>query len=274
MPSTWTPVVFFFLLVPLLIVLLIVYLRSKQFYRLVYILSVFTYAMTIMYWIDSYRLGRNAIVGLLIASSLIMIFIGRRMQQQTQKKKKTKGPNVLSASIALGIMAIIVGLSTVPYGLTSHGKAVSSVALDSILPVVEEGKAPYRSSNVPLYTMSVTNTFIPRQFELAQASACLYNTEKNAYRYLDVMWDIPNQMSDFGPSNRVLEVDFGTKTATLTTSVYPQVRPVMEKPIQYELEVYDELYLIFNEGDRYEYVDCFSLTPQQKEQAVKIAVTS
>lgn len=79
--ATWAPIVFWILLVPLLIVLLIVYLKSKQLYRLVYIISVFTYAMTIMYWIDAYQLGRNAIVGLLLVSSLLMIYLGYRMKK-------------------------------------------------------------------------------------------------------------------------------------------------------------------------------------------------
>lgn len=75
--AVWAPVVFWALLVPLIIILLIVYLKGKAFYRLLYILSVFTYAMTIMYWIDVYHLGRNTIVGLLLLSAVMMIMIGR-----------------------------------------------------------------------------------------------------------------------------------------------------------------------------------------------------
>jgi len=80
--ATWAPVVFWILLVPLLIIMLIVYLRSKRLYRLLYITSVFTYAMTIMYFIDAYSLGRNAIIGLLLLSSLLMIYLGYWMRKQ------------------------------------------------------------------------------------------------------------------------------------------------------------------------------------------------
>lgn len=80
--ATWAPVVFWVLLVPLLIVMLIVYLRSKKLHRLLYITAVFSYAMTIMYWIDAYQLGRNAIIGLLVASSILMIFLGYRMRNR------------------------------------------------------------------------------------------------------------------------------------------------------------------------------------------------
>ena len=84
--ATWAPVVFWVLLIPLIIVLLIVYLRSKQLYRLLYILAVFTYAMTIMYWIDVYQLGRNSIIGLLVLSSLLMILIGRLFHKNEKRK--------------------------------------------------------------------------------------------------------------------------------------------------------------------------------------------
>ena len=85
--ATWAPVVFWVLLIPLIIVLLIVYLRSKRLYRLLYIASVFTYAMTIMYWIDVYQLGRNSIIGLLVLSSLLMILIGRLFHKKNEKRK-------------------------------------------------------------------------------------------------------------------------------------------------------------------------------------------
>ena len=86
--ATWAPMVFWILLVPLLIVMLIVYLKCKQFYRLLYIISVFTYTMTIMYWIDAYTLGRNAIIALLVLSSLLMILEGFLMKHQVLVKAK------------------------------------------------------------------------------------------------------------------------------------------------------------------------------------------
>lgn len=83
--ATWAPAVFFMLLIPLIIVLLIVYFKSKAFYRLLYIVSVFTYAMTIMYWIDVYYLSRNSIIGLLLLSSILMILVGRLFRKVKEK---------------------------------------------------------------------------------------------------------------------------------------------------------------------------------------------
>jgi len=83
--ATWAIGVFAGLLIPLIIILLIVYLKSKEFYRLLYIVSVFTYAMTIMYWIDVYHLSRNSIIGLLLLSSVLMILIGRIFRKVKEK---------------------------------------------------------------------------------------------------------------------------------------------------------------------------------------------
>ncbi|HLC32813.1 MAG TPA: hypothetical protein VJJ82_03235 [Candidatus Nanoarchaeia archaeon] len=72
----WVQIVFWVLLVPLLILLFAVYFKSRKLYRLFYILSVFTYTMLVMYLIDAYALGRNAILGLLAFSAVLMMFLG------------------------------------------------------------------------------------------------------------------------------------------------------------------------------------------------------
>ncbi|MBI4146231.1 hypothetical protein HY489_02740 [Candidatus Woesearchaeota archaeon] len=84
----WAQVVFWALVIPLLIVLLIVYLKSKKLHRLMYILSVFTYSMTIMYAIDAYDLGRNAILGLLAFSAALMMYLGYHFRQPVVHKRK------------------------------------------------------------------------------------------------------------------------------------------------------------------------------------------
>jgi len=85
----WAQVVFWVLVIPLLIVLFIVYIKSKQLYRLMYILSVFTYSMAIMYSIDAYDLGRNAILGLLAFSAALMMLIGYHFHE-IKKDKNTR----------------------------------------------------------------------------------------------------------------------------------------------------------------------------------------
>src|SRR5574342_444124 len=178
--------------------------RSKKVSRLVFILSVFTYAMTVMYWIDAYRLGRNAIVALLVASSLLMIYLGWRMHKEKVKKTKSK-KNVILSALCIAIIAIIVAISAAPFGWRVSGTAVQSVRLSDIQPLLEEGQPSYPTS-FPIYTMTIKNNFIPRQFELPQASVCLYNTEMKSASNANVMWDVGQESTDFGLFGQVVEV--------------------------------------------------------------------
>ena len=273
MPSTWAPIVFWVLLIPLLIVMLIIYLRSKKFSRLVFILSVFTYAMTIMYWIDAYKLGRNAIVSLLVASSLLMIYLGWRMHSVKQtKSKSTRDAKLAVACIVL--IAIIVGISAAPFGWRVSGTAVPTVKLSDIQPILEEGQPSYPTS-VPIYTMTITNNFIPRQFELPQASVCLYNTEKKSAANANVMWDVGQEPTDFGLFGQVIEVSSGTKTANLKISSNPYYKPapVEAKQVKFEPQVWDTLYLFLNTGRTYQYADCYNFDSVDKSKAIKISIT-
>ncbi|PIN75479.1 hypothetical protein COV18_02910 [Candidatus Woesearchaeota archaeon CG10_big_fil_rev_8_21_14_0_10_37_12] len=81
-------IVFWILLVPLAITLLVMYIRSKKLYRLFYLLSIFTYAMLILYVIDSYELGANAIILLLVISAILMILIGYYKFRTVKKTRR------------------------------------------------------------------------------------------------------------------------------------------------------------------------------------------
>ena len=83
----WSVVVFWILIVPLIILMAIVYGTGRKLYRLRYILSVFTYAMTVMYAIDAFELGKNAIISLLAFSSLIMILLGLKFRRKKRKRR-------------------------------------------------------------------------------------------------------------------------------------------------------------------------------------------
>lgn len=277
MYASWAPVVFWVLLVPLLIVMLIVYLRSKRFYRLVYITSVFTYAMTIMYWIDAYRLGRNAIVGLLVASSLVMIFVGWRVHKLTdKKKKKSTGHSGTLAILSLVLIGILVGLSAVPYGWTVQTTTVPSLKLDQLITVYKEGQVEYSKPPVPIYTITVTNKFIPRQYELPNAQACLYNTEKGAGQWVNVGWDYDAMRSEIGPDLNTMEVYRGSKTAVLNANNQPfyEPRPVKEsvQDIKRETPEYDKLLLFVSPQMKYEYVECSALKQSDLARAITIPI--
>lgn len=281
--ATWAPVVFWALLVPLLIVMLIVYLRSKRFYRLVYILAVFTYAMMIMYWIDAYKLGRNAIIALLAASSLVMILIGYLMHKKAAVKKKVKTKSWQLAVGCVAVIAVIVALSSSNIGWSIQEKAVESIALKDILTIREADQPDYGPGpSIPVYTITIANTFIPRQYELPYATACLYNSKLKAANSATVIW-YPQSYSDFGPAANTVEVFSGSKTATLklTPTIRYKEKPMPARPemAKNETEVYDQLLLFLGEktGARvfdYAFQDCYNLQANDFATAVKIPITS
>jgi len=271
MPSTWAPIVFWILLVPLLIIMLVVYLRSKKFSRLVFILSVFTYAMTIMYWIDAYQLGRNAIVSLLVLSSILMMFVGWLIHRE-KKQKPWGGWRIATACMV--IIAIIVSLSASPIGWKVTTSAVPSIRLSDLQPILQEGQPSYAAS-FPIYSVTVTNSFIPRQYELPQASVCMYNIEKKAAANANVFWGEQTQPSDFGLPGNTIEVGRGSKTAVLKISQNPYYKPMPREaqPVAFEPPIWDEAYLFLSTGRTYQYVDCYNFENVDKSNAIKILIT-
>ncbi len=270
--ATWAPIVFWILLVPLLIVMLIVYLRGKKFFRLLYITSVFTYAMSIMYWIDAYKLGRNSIIGLLVASSVLMIFIGWWMHKHPTKAKRKTNKQAIFAGISMVIILGLIGVSASPIGWNVTTTTVESVKLSEIAPIIKEGQAGYPLAQIPVQTITVTNTFITRQYELPQANACVYNTEKRVGQYIGASWDAEMTRSDFAVSYNVIEVPKGSKTATLRIMPFSQFepRPMKDVPTQ-EQQVYDKLYLFFENGQN-SYPDCSLLIEKDMMNAVVIPI--
>jgi len=274
--TTWAPIVFWMLLIPLLIIMLITYLRSKQFSRLLYILAVFTYTMLIMYWIDAFSLGRNAIIGLLVLSSVLMMLMGHAIHKRLTIKKAT---SIRIAASSMILIAVLVLLSALPLGWDVQGQAVSSVQLSQILNVQTD--TAYQPPTVPIYTVTVTSNFIPRQYELPRANACLYNSQLKAAQYLSVDWNVKQHTKEFGPGIKSLEVFNGQKAATLYA--YPAQRwkerlrvpegpPLAERPLitgQQQVEVYDQLLLFLDE----DYPDCFNLQPEDFQEALLISIT-
>lgn len=271
--ATWAPTVFWILLVPLLVVMLIVYLRGKKFFRLVYITSVFTYAMTIMYWIDAYKLGRNSIIGLLVASSVLMIFIGWWMHKHPSKVKKPKQTQAILAVFSMAIILGLIGISASPIGWQVSTTTIESVKLTDIAPILKQGQPAYPLAPIAVQTVTITNTFITRQYELPQANACVYNTEKRVGQYIGVAWDAELERSDFAFSYNVIEVPKGSKTATLRITPFSQYEPYPTKEIPpQEPQVYDKLYLFLEQNGQYSYPDCSLLAEKDKLNAIVIPI--
>ena len=199
------------------------------------------------------------------------------------KKPQMMTNNLKAAIGCLVLIAIIVSLSASPLGWKIEKQALGPVDLKDVVVVRKEGEPDYGPGpGVPVYKITVTSGFIPRQYELPSATSCLYNTEKRLASYSDVRWDVSAQVSEFGQSATVLEVFRESKTATLNVFAGIRYKPSPEarsaSPVKVpeinQTEVYDQLLLFFQEaGTRnYAYVDCFNLKTEDFGRAIKIEV--
>lgn len=64
-------------LIPALIAIGYTYYKTKKVYPLFYILSLYAYAHTAAYAIDTFNLDRNGVLALLLVSAALLIGIGR-----------------------------------------------------------------------------------------------------------------------------------------------------------------------------------------------------
>ena len=174
------------------------------------------------------------------------------------------------------IIAIIVALSASPIGWSVQKKPVDSVKLNDVLKVLDQGQPDYGGGpGIAVYTVTVTSTFMPRQYGLPQTQACLYNTVNKTGVDLSVQWDVQLQSSALGIDTNYLEVFQGSKSATLNAMAIARYKPEQAagkpQPV-FVVESYDQLLLFFNEDFRYSYRQCNMLQPADIEQAVKIRV--
>lgn len=174
--------------------------------------------------------------------------------------------NLAIAGTCIILIAIITFLSALPIGWTVEQEAAESVKLSAVSP--EHAGEQQRT---PLYTISVTSTFMPRQYELPRTNACLYNTQTQAGRHLPVDWNVQEQRSEFGLRRNTLDAFKDAKTATLNTMAGPRAPP-LEQEADRKPEVYDQLLIFFGEEGRYPSKDCFNLQPADFEEAIIIPV--
>lgn len=64
-------------LIPVIIALGVAYYKHTKIYPLLYILSVYAYAHTVAYTIDTFALERNGVLFLLVGSAALLIAIGK-----------------------------------------------------------------------------------------------------------------------------------------------------------------------------------------------------
>lgn len=191
--------------------------------------------------------------------------------------KKTFDVNLKGAISCIVLILIIIALSASSIGWKVEKQAVESIKLSDVVITKLEGEPYGIGPGVPVYTITVTNTFFPRQYLLPNAIGCLYNTELKKTSYVDLRWDSEQQQSELGIPPSSLEVIKGTKTAKLLVYQGIRYKPLpaavaVPEKVQEE-EVYDQLLLFMAESGKLgPFVDCYGLKETDFEKAIKIEV--
>jgi len=141
--------------------------------------------------------------------------------------------------------------------------------------VIKEGPPGYLPETT-IYTITITNTFLPRQYQLPKANACLYNSQLRKSVDTGVVWGGKSRRKDFGMDLNTVEIGRETKTVELKLMPHGRFIPSPEGrqvKIPEEPEVYDKLLLFLDEGPHYEYVNCYELQPEDFSEAINILIT-
>jgi hypothetical protein len=255
---TWMPVVFWILLIPLLVVLLFTYIRGKKLHRLAYILAVFTYTMTIMYWIDAFNLGRNVIISMLLFSSILMIFVGYLMHRKTMIRSRKQNAAFAIASMVLIFLLIIV--SALPIGMNVTEQTVESVQRDQIIRLSDSGFMGQQGIDV--HEITLTSTFMPRRYVLPGVNVCMYNSVDQSVVDMHAQW----QTRDFGNY-----IEAYREPQSVSLQLFPHYRfaPTPEAGNQ-TFEEYDQVLLYFHD-EQWRWVACLDLI-QDIDDAIVIPI--
>lgn len=235
----WWQVLFWFLLVPTLIILGIVYGTTKRLYKLFFILSTFTYVIFIAYIIDVFSLGRNWILGLLLFSALLMLFLGYRM---ANKQKAKRLPTLPLIGVLLAIMLILIILGSLGQA-TRSVEQVSSITYEQAL------------DGVPIATITYDNAWIlPTVVPDVFYTACWYDstTDETGYEPLFVSVDGQEYVNQETPFPEVEAHSILTRRVILGSS---SVKPALDSTRKIDTtsyKQYDEI-LIFAGANS---VDC------------------
>lgn len=247
----WSAVVFWILLLPLVVTLIITYLTGKKIYRLVYIVAIFTYAMTVMYTIDAYELSKNWILILLIVSSALMIYTGTLFRR---KRKKTKSKQYWISIISVALILAITLFSGSGIGLDVQKQATAQLSKQEVF---------QQQMRLPVYEISIQNSIIPRQYRLPDFEACFVKEDTRRRAYANVEPEAERGLS----GERLLSVGAGeTSKATYYLNAENMPKPVDP---DFRPEEYDMLVLYERKTD---YRGCYELSEQDIKNSVKIPI--
>lgn len=245
---------FFISLVFLAVVLIITYVKTIKLFPLVYVLFAFTYIVTMVYWIDEFDLGRNAIIGLLVLSSLCMILAGKRF---TKKPAKTRS-FLRYLYVCAGALVFLAALGMINIGLDIERSIVESISSDDLYRSCDVAGVPVSLS---IGNVTASNGFIvPRKVPLDRYVLCSDDSLGRYYSF---------EVRDEITRTRDFEVaPFSTRTFYLSTTSL--CRPALKEPgFEEGSDRSAVLYLIERDDVPN---GCYDLTDEQFRDAITIRV--
>lgn len=171
----WEPV-FWILLIPLIVVEIIIFVKTKRIYWLIYALAIFTYVVTVSYTLDVFDANRNAIILTLIASAILMALIGRHLGKTHKKQKEVSRAALTMASILAIFMILLFAISAIFGQAEETVQPVDSLTTQEItFTVSRDEPRPFEQVDGPIILVrSITNPFVlPIPIEQKEYRACL-----------------------------------------------------------------------------------------------------
>ena len=192
--------------------------------------------------------------------------------------------NLLLAIICIILIAVITLLSATGIGFSSEEFVAPSVPKTQVSLVIIEGKNPNLAGPV-VYSVTYTNTFLPRQRQLPFVTACLYNSEAKRGMYLGTRWQLSSLNSQgFSDGSNIIQLNIETKTLNLEVQpfvryaerpvIYAPDSPPIAKPVPAMEESYDSILLFIEDDGRSQkaYPQCEFLQEEDVAKAKKVAL--
>lgn len=225
----WWVAVFWILLIPLVAVEIIVYLKSKKFFWLIYALAIFTYVIAVCYTIDAFDVGKNAIILTLLGSAVLMFLVGRQLGKKNKKQKRVSKSMVWSI-VALGALIVIVFTVSVIFGtLAQSTTPAASIAAAKIQVNNPKSEGPFPAGSITVMTTTYTNSFyLPVPVKQEYYTVCLVTSTGSVL--LNQIYTAQEQFPEVG-AGKTKSVEYKVQPNTIYD---PNATSVPQKVLVYK----------------------------------------
>ncbi|HLC32814.1 MAG TPA: hypothetical protein VJJ82_03240 [Candidatus Nanoarchaeia archaeon] len=193
--------------------------------------------------------------------------------------------NLVMALICAALIVILTLLSATSIGFDIREAVVPSLPKDQVVRIATEGQNEPNLAGPVVYSVTYTNTFLPRQHQLPFVTACLYNSDERRGAFIGTRWQVSQFDSQQWSEGNVVQLGIETKTVgfevqpfvrwaiqPMTKESHDLTREVPVKPIPGQvIDKYDLILLFIEEGrSRQVYPQCEFLQAEDVERARKV----